>query len=77
MSKKIIKHVDKEEIIEQVTNGESVRGIASWLKNKYPNNKSLWLSSVTLQKFRKDKLQLEGKVLKDIQEAGRVHQQKL
>jgi hypothetical protein len=77
MSKKIMKHPDKEEIIEMLNNGESVRGIEDNLKKKYPNNKNLWLSSVTLQKFRKDKLQLEGKVLKDIQEAGRVHKQQL
>lgn len=72
-----MKHPDKEEIIEMLNNGESVRGIEAKLKKKYPTNKSLWLSSVTLQKFRKDKLQLEGKVLKDIQEAGRSQQQKL
>lgn len=77
MSKKIMKHPDKEDIIEMLNNGESVRGIESKLKKKYPTNKSLWLSSVTLQKFRKDKLQLEGKVLKDIQEAGRSQQQQL
>jgi len=75
MSKKILKHPDKEEIIEMLNNGESVRGVEAKLKEKYPNNKGLWLSSVTLQKFRKDHLQLEGRVLKDIQEAGRVQKQ--
>lgn len=72
-----MKHPDKEEIIEMLNNGESVRGIESKLKEKYPNNKKLWLSSVTLQTFRKNKLQLEGKVLKDIQEVGRVQKQQL
>jgi len=75
MSKKILKHPDKEEIIELLNNGESVRGVEAKLKEKYPNNKNLWLSSVTLQKFRKEHLQLEGKVLKDIQEAGRTQKQ--
>jgi hypothetical protein len=75
MSKKILKHPDKEEIIELLNNGESVRAIEAKFKQKYPNNKNLWLSSVTLQKFRKNNLQLEGKVLKDIQEVGRVQQQ--
>ena len=60
-----------------LNNGESVRNIEAKFKEKYPNNKKLWLSSVTLQKFRKDNLQLEGEVLKDIQEAGRVQQQVL
>ncbi len=69
--------MDKEEIIERLTNGESVRGMESWLKEKYPNNKSLWLSSVTLQTFRKNKLQLNGKVLKDIQEVGRTQKQQI
>ena len=75
MSKKILKHPDKEEIIGMLNDGESVRGIEANLKKKYPNNKSLWLSSVTLQKFRKDKLQLEGRVLKDLQEVGRSQKQ--
>lgn len=75
MSKKILKHPDKEEIIELLNNGESVRSIEAKFQKKYPNNKSLHLSSVTLQKFRKDHLQLEGKVLKDIQEAGRTQKQ--
>jgi len=72
-----MKHPDKEEIIEMLNNGESVRGIEAQLKEKYPNNKKLWLSSVTLQTFRKTKLQLEGKVLKDIQEVGRTQKQQL
>jgi hypothetical protein len=75
MSKKILNHPDKEIIIEKLNNGESVRKIEAWLKSKYSSNKKLWLSSVTLQKFRKDNLQLEGKVLKDIQEAGRTQKQ--
>jgi len=69
MSKKILKHPDKEEVIRMLNEGESVRNIEAHFKKKYPSNKSLWLSTVTLQKFRKDNLNLEGKVLKDIQEA--------
>ena len=67
MSKKILKHPDKEDIIRMLSDGESVRGIEAKLKEKYSNNKALWLSSVTLQKFRKDNLNLYGRVLKDIQ----------
>jgi len=77
VSKKILKHPDKEEIIDMLSKGESVRGVEAKLKEKYPNNKALWLSSVTLQKFRKDHLQLEGKVLKDIQEAESKNKQML
>lgn len=72
MSKKILKHPDKEEIIRRLNDGESIRKMNAWLKEKYPNNKALHLSTVTLQKFRKDNLQLDGKVLQDVQEAASV-----
>jgi len=72
-----MKHPDKEEIIRMLNNGESVRKVSAWTQEKYPTNKSLHLSTVTLQKFRKDNLQLEGKVLKDIQEAATVQQRAL
>ena len=71
---KILKHPDKEEIISRLNDGESIRKTYAWLKEKYPNNKKLWISTVSLQKFRKDNLQLDGKVLKDIQEAAEVQQ---
>lgn len=72
MSKKILNHPDKEDVIRMLTEGESVRNIEANLKTKYPSDKSKWLSSVTLQKFRKDNLNLDGKVLKDIQEAAQT-----
>lgn len=75
MSKKILRHPDKEEIIEALSNGESVRKIEADIKEKYPRNKKLWLSSVTLQSFRKKNLQLDGKVLRDIQEAKQLKEQ--
>lgn len=72
-----MKHPDKEEIISKLNDGESVRAVEAWLKEKYPNNKNMWITSVTLQTFRKDKLNLEGKVLKDIQEAKEVEKRKI
>lgn len=77
MSKKILKHIEKDEIVRRLTEGESIRNIYKWLKDKYPNNKKLWISTVSLQKFRKDNLQLDGKVLKDIQEASQIQQREL
>lgn len=77
MSKKIMKHCDKEDIIRKLNDGESVRAVEGWLKEKYPTNKNMWVTSVTLQTFRKDKLNLEGKVLKDIQEAKEVENRKI
>lgn len=66
---KILNHPKKEEIIRRLNDGESIRKTCAWLKEKYPNNKKLQLSTVTIQNFRKKNLQLDGKVLKDIQEA--------
>lgn len=66
---KILKHPDKEEIIKRLTEGESIRSVADVFKKRYPKKKALQLTTVTLQKFRKDFLNLDGKVLKDIQEA--------
>jgi len=76
VSKKILHHVNKEEIISRLTNGESVRSVEKWLKEKYPRSKHLWVTAVTLQDFRKKNLQLEGRVLKDIQDAGLMQRQK-
>jgi len=77
MSRKILKHPDKEDIIRMLTEGESVRKIAAYFKKKYPGTKGLQLSTVTLQNFRKSSLELDGKVLKDIQEAREVSNRKV
>lgn len=66
MSKKVLNHPDKEEIIKKLIEGESLRGIEEWLKNKYPKKKRLHVSYMTLQKFRQDHLNIEGQVLDDI-----------
>lgn len=75
--KKILKHPDKEEMIRMLNDGESVRNISAYFKKKYPSNKSLWVSTVTLQSFRKENLNLDGKVLKDIQEASKVQKRQV
>ena len=75
--KKILRHPDKEEIIRMLNDGESVRAINAHFKKKYPRNKSLWISTVTLQEFRKTNLNLEGRVLKDIQEAGKIQKRQI
>jgi len=77
MSKKILKHQDKEEIIRLLTDGESVRDVEKHLKDKYPDDKGKHVSFVTLQSFRKQHLNLEGKVLRDIQEATSIDKQKV
>jgi len=50
-----MKHPDKEEVIRMLNDGESVRAVEAWLKEKYPSNKNMWVTSVTLQTFRKEK----------------------
>jgi hypothetical protein len=66
MSKKVLNHPDKEEVIKKLLEGESVKGVESWLKDKYPRKKRLHISYMTLQKFRTDHLNLRGEVLDDI-----------
>jgi len=77
MSRKILHHIDKEEIIRMLNDGESVRVISAFFKKKYPHSKHLWISTVTLQAFRKESLNLEGKVLKDIQESSKIQKRQI
>jgi len=66
MSKKVLAHPDKEDIIRLLLEGESVKSVESWLKEKYPRKKRMHISYMTLQKFRSDHLNLRGEVLDDI-----------
>ena len=61
-------HPDKDEIIKRMLDGESVRSIESWLKEKYPNKKRNHISYPTLQIFRQENLNIRGEVLEDIKE---------
>jgi hypothetical protein len=66
MSKKVLNHPDKEDIIKKLLEGDSVKSVEAWLKKKYPRTKRLHVSYMTLQKFRGDNLNLKGDVLDDI-----------
>lgn len=66
---KILNHPDKELIIKMLSDGESVRKVEAYVKEKHPKDKHLHLSLPTIQAFRKNNLNLEAKVLKDIQDA--------
>lgn len=68
MSNKIINHPDKDAIIEKMLEGESVRSIEAWLKEKYPKKKKYHISYPTLQNFRQENLNIRGEVLEDIKE---------
>jgi len=66
MSKKILNHPDKEELIKKLLEGDSVKEVERWLKEKYPRTRRLHISYMTLQKFRGEHLNLKGEVLDDI-----------
>lgn len=69
---KVSAHPDRDEIMERLLSGESVRGVAKWLKTKYPNTKRNWISYLTLQRYRQEHLKLQGEVLREVKEAGNV-----
>lgn len=72
--KKITNHPNKDEIVEKLIAGISLRQIESWLKSKYPNQSKLHVSYITLQKFRKNHLNIEGDVLKELQKERKALQ---
>ena len=74
---KILRHPMKDIIIEDLTSGKSVRVLEAEIKEKYPKYPKLWITSVTLQAFRKNYLKLDGQVLKDLQETGRIQKQQI
>lgn len=67
---KIIHHPDKEDIIEWLTSGVSVRDVEKRLKQRYPrkNQAHLRASASTIQGFKAKHLNLKGKVLEGIKE---------
>jgi len=71
---KIQKHPDKNEIVQKLTEGEPTRVISDWLKAKYPYQKEYRVSFNALQSYRKNYLNLEADVLKDVQEKRKLLQ---
>jgi hypothetical protein len=66
MSKKILNHPDKETVISKLLEGDSVKEVERWLREKYPRTRRLHISYMTLQKFRAEHLNIKGEVLDDI-----------
>lgn len=66
MSDKILNHPDKDEIIKLLLEGHSVKSVEEFLLKKYPKKKRLQISYMTLQKFRKEHLNIKGDLLEDI-----------
>lgn len=69
---KLINHPDKDQIVNWLVSGISVRDVEHRLAQLYPNESDahLRISFSSLQSFRKDFLNLESKVLDDIKQAA-------
>lgn len=63
---KVADHPDLDEIVRLMNSGWSVRKLEKWLKERYPNDASRWLSYATLQTFRRDILDLSGDALEQL-----------
>lgn len=80
--KKTLEHPIANTIIKKLSKGESVRDVEKFLVEAYPNDKKLHISYITLQKFRKEHLGIEGEaisMIKDVQneKEGRKLQSKI
>lgn len=63
---KILNHKHKKLIIKMLLEGQGVRRVEKEIKRMYPDDKTMHISLPTLQAFRKEHLNLEGKVLDDL-----------
>jgi len=63
---KIINHPDRDQIIARLTNGDPVRTVSEWLKEKYPDNKYYQISFPFLNEFRRNHLNIQGNMLDDL-----------
>lgn len=76
---KVLNSPDKDQIIERLTRGESVRDVSAWLASKYPltSQRHLRISYSSLQQFKKEYLNISGRVLQDIKDAERLTQESI
>jgi len=66
---KILTHPSRTKIIRMLNQGLGVREVAKRIREMHPDDKKLHLTPTTLQKFRKEKLDLNAEALKEIKEA--------
>jgi len=69
--KKILTHPNRSAIIRMLTQGQGVRAVAKAIKELHPKDNKLHVSVPTLQKFRKEKLNLEGEALDAVKQAAK------
>ena len=73
---KILLHPDRNLIIRLLAHGEGVRSVENVLKEKYPDDKSKTITFMTLQKFRKDYMNLEAEALSQLKKEEKDRQEK-
>ena len=66
---KILTHPDKNKILKMLKDGHGVRKVEAFLRDKYPGNKKLIITAPSLQRFRKEHLNIEGKALEVIKDS--------
>lgn len=69
---KILTHPDRNVITRMLLQGDGVRTISKYLKNKYPDDKSKQITPNLLQQFRSQKLNVEGKALEAIKDMAKT-----
>ena len=67
--KKVLSHPNINMIVKKLSEGAGVRKVEKILREMYPDDKTKHITAVTLQKFRKQHLKIEGDALEAIKEA--------
>jgi hypothetical protein len=57
--KKILNHPSADLIVRRLRSGVGVRKVEKEIKELYPNDKNKWITSLTLQTFRKEHLKMK------------------
>jgi cysteinyl-tRNA synthetase len=65
---KILRHPDKEFIVEKLTSGVSIREMSEIMKKKYPKTPKYHISPATIQEFRKNYLKVSDETLDAIKQ---------
>jgi hypothetical protein len=69
--KKVLSHPNINMIVKKLSDGIGVRKVSKILQEMYPGDKKKHISPVTLQKFRKEHMKIEGDALEAIKEASK------
>lgn len=69
---KIMKHPHKDMIVRLLTEGKGVREVEKILKQSFPDTPELHVTANTLQKFRKEHLQLDKDAIEQLKRAERA-----